>query len=146
MYSNPALLGFLSLVSIGSLTIVTITRIVAMAENIRSLRSSQLLKTDFHTIAGIVQIAGHVRSSRSLRSLCYDFYMIAGIVKIAVIAALVVSINLLRSLTIATIAEIDADSISAIVIVKLYDRWQLLGSLAIAGKMKIWFPYDRYDR
>ena len=43
--------------------------------------------------------------------------MIAGIVTIAAIAALVVSINLLRSLT---IAEIDSDSIPGIV----GDRWQ----------------------
>ena len=71
-----------------------------IAENIRSLRSSQLLKIDFHITAGIVQIAEHIRS---LQSLCFDFHMIAGIVtmvKIAVIVALVVSINLLRSLTI----------------------------------------------
>ena len=73
--------------------------------------------------------------------------MIAGIVTIAAVAALVVSINFLRSLTIVHdrydrrdrlwLYPGDRDR---------YDRWQSLGSLAIAGKMKIWFPYDRYDR
>ena len=60
--------------------IVTIARIVAIVENIRSLGLSQLLKIDFHIIAGIIQIAGHIQSlqsSRSLRSLCNDFHMIA---------------------------------------------------------------------
>ena len=48
--------------------------------------------------------------------------MIAGIVTIVTIAALVVSINFLRSLT---IAEIDSDSIPGIVIVAIVgDRWQ----------------------
>ena len=64
-------------VSIWSLTIVTIAGIVAIAENIGSL------KFNFHIVAGIVQVAGHIRSlwsSQSLRSLCYDFDMIAGIV------------------------------------------------------------------
>ena len=77
--------AYLSPVSIWSLTIATIPGIVAIAENIRSLRSSQLLKFDFHIVAGIVQIAGRIRSlwsSRSLRSLCYGFHMIAGIVTI----------------------------------------------------------------
>ena len=53
--------------------------------------------------------------------------MIAGIVTIAAVAALVVSINFLRSLT---IAEIDSDSIPAIVIVAIvgsrWDRWRSL--------------------
>ena len=142
-----------SLVSIWSLTIVTIAGIVAIAENIRSLWSSQLLKFDFHSVAGIVQIAGHIRSlwsSRSLRSLCYGFHMITGIVTIvtiAAVAALVVSINFLRSLTIVHDRYDRRDRLW------FYpsdrdrcDRWQSLGSLAIAGKMKLWFPYDRYDR
>ena len=112
-----------------------------IAENIRSLRLSQLLKIDFHAIAGIVQIAEHIRplrSSRSLRSLCYDFHTIAGI------TALVVSINLLQSLTIIHdrydcrdrlwFYPCDPDRC---------DLLQLLGSLAITGKMKIWFPYEK---
>ena len=141
---------YLSLVSIWSLTIVTITGIVAIAENIRSLWSSQLLKFDFHIVNGIVQIAGHIRSlwsSRSLRSLFYGFHMIAGIVTIAAVTALVVSINFLRSLTIVHDRYDRRDRLW------FYpsdrdrcDCWQSLGSLAIAGKMKIWFPYDRYDR
>ena len=35
---------------------------IAIAENIRSLRSSRLLKFGFHIVAGIVQIAEHIRS------------------------------------------------------------------------------------
>ena len=69
--------------------------------------------------------------------------MIAGIVAIA---ALVVSINLLRSLTIIHDRYDRKDRL------RFYpsdcdrcDCWQSLGSLAIAGKMKIWFLYDRYD-
>ena len=129
-----------SLVSIWSLTIVMITRIVVITENIRSLWLSKLLKIDFHIIAGIVKIAGYLpslRSSRSLRSLCCDFHMIDRIIMIitiTAITALVVSVNLLRSLTI---------------IHNRYDRrdrlwfypndhdrcncWQSLGSLAVAG-------------
>ena len=74
-----------------------------IAENIRSLQLSQLLKFGFHIVPGIIQIAEHIRSlssSRSLQSLCYGFHMIAGIVTIVAIAALVVSINFLQSLTI----------------------------------------------
>ena len=76
----------------------------------------------------------------------YDCWDIT-IVTIAAVAALVVSINFLRSLTIVQdrygrrdrlrFYPSDCDR---------YDRWQSLGSLAIAGKMKIWFAYDRYDR
>ena len=119
--------------------IITIAGIVAITENIRSLWSSQLRKFDFHIVAGIVQIAGtydrcdhHDRCDRcvlvsiwslgslqSLRSLqllhwwfpltfCYQW----------------------RSFTIATIAEIDTDSIPAIVIVAIvgsrWDRWRSL--------------------
>ena len=100
----------------------------------------------FPHIAGIVQIAGHIRSlwsSRSLRSLCYGFHMIAGIVTIvtiAAVAALVVSINFLRSLTIVHDRYDRRDRLW------FYpsdrdrcDRWESLGSLAIAGKMKLWF-------
>ena len=85
---------------------------------------------------GFVQIAGHIPS------LCYAFHMIAGIVMIVTIAALVVSINFLRSLTIVHNRYNCRDRLW------FYpsDRWQSLRSLAIAGKMKIWFPYDRYDR
>ena len=71
--------------------------IATTTNNIWSLRSSQLLMFDFHIVAGIVQIAGHIRS------LYYGFHMIDGIVTmvtIAAVAALVVSINFLRSLTI----------------------------------------------
>ena len=64
--------------------------------------------------------------------------MIAGIVTIAAIAELVVSI---RSLAIATVAEIDFCPSDR----DRCDRWQSLGPLAIAGKMKIWFPHDHYD-
>ena len=73
--------------------------------------------------------------------------MIAGIVTIAAVAALVVSIKFLRSLTMVQDRNDRRDRL------RFYpsdrdrcDRWQSLGSLAIAGKMKIWFPYDRYDR
>ena len=59
----------------------------------------------------------------------------------------VVSINFLRSLTIVHDCYDRRDRLW------FYpsdrdrcDRWQSLGSLAIAGKMKIWFPYDCYDR
>ena len=127
-------------ISIWSLTIVTIARIIAITENIRWLRSSQLLKFDFHIVAGIVQIAGHIQSLwslRSLRSLCYGFHMIAGIVMIvtfAAVAALVVSINFCdrwRSFTITTIAEIDSDSIPAIMIIAIVgSRWDHWRSLA----------------
>ena len=102
--------------------------------NIRSLWLSQLLKFDFHIVAGIVQIAGHIRllwSPRSLHSLCYGFHMI---VTIAAVAALVVSINFLRSLT------IDHDQRDRLWFYPSdrdhCDRWQLLGSLAIAGKVE----------
>ena len=77
-----------------------------ITENIRLLRSSQLLKFDFHVVAGIIQIAGHIRSlwsSWSLRMLCYGFHMIAEIVTIVMIVAvtaMVVSINFLGLLTI----------------------------------------------
>ena len=68
--------------------------------------------------------------------------MIAGIVAIAAIAALVLSIKSLRSLTIVH------DRADSLILSQRCDRWQLLSSLVIAGagKMKIWFPYDRYDR
>ena len=117
-----------------------ITGIIAITENIRSLRSSQLLKFDFHIVAGIIQITGHIqslRSSRSLRSLCYDFHMIAGIVMIITItavAALVVSINFLQLLMIVHDHYDHRDRLW------FYpsnhdhcDRWQSLGSLAVAG-------------
>ena len=142
----------ISLASIWSLTIVTIAGIVVIAENIRLLWSSQLLKFDFYIVTGIIQIAGHIRSlwsSRSLWSLCYGFHMIAGIVTIitiAAVAALVVSINFLQSLMIVHDCYNRRDRLW------FYpsdcdccDHWQLLGLLAIACKMKIWFPYDHYD-
>ena len=47
------------------LTIVTISRIVAIAEKIPSLQLSRSLRIELHIIAGIVKIAGHTRSLRS---------------------------------------------------------------------------------
>ena len=145
---------YISLVSIWSLTIVTITRIIAITENIWSLRSSQLLKFDFHIVTEIIQIARHIRSlwsSRSLWSLCYDFHMIAGIVTvitIAAVTALVVSINFLRLLMIVHDCYDCRDRLWFYPSVRdRCNRWQSLGSLAITDKMKISSPYyDRYDR
>ena len=80
-----------SLVKVQLQGIITISRIVAIAENIRSLQLSRSLRTEFHIIAGIVKIAGNTRS------LYCDFHMIA---EIAAITALVVSLKSFRSLTI----------------------------------------------
>ena len=86
-----------SLVSIWSLTIVTKTFDRFDRHNCWCLIS---------IVTGIVQIAGHIISlwlSRLLPSLCYGFHMIAGIitiVKTTAVAALVVSINILQSLTV----------------------------------------------